>query len=141
MINKKRVSNHWREPFNFIFGRCISDKNAFGEPGGTLGPRLRSSEGSPLKKLLLEQFRGEPGGTRSRSASPDNKKSSSEDLVSREGLEPSTPSLRGSCSNQLSYRPAHSNYYTTSTIKSQYPAPNALHTYRPFETPLILCYK
>ena len=26
-------------------------------------------------------------------------------LVSREGLEPSTPSLRGSCSNQLSYRP------------------------------------
>ena len=28
-------------------------------------------------------------------------------LVSRVGLEPTTPSLRGSCSNQLSYRPAH----------------------------------
>ena len=26
-------------------------------------------------------------------------------LVSREGLEPSTPCLRGRCSNQLSYRP------------------------------------
>ena len=26
-------------------------------------------------------------------------------MVSRVGLEPTTPSLRGSCSNQLSYRP------------------------------------
>ena len=26
-------------------------------------------------------------------------------LVSREGLEPSTPGLKGPCSNQLSYRP------------------------------------
>ena len=29
----------------------------------------------------------------------------SEKMVSRVGLEPTTPSLRGSCSNQLSYRP------------------------------------
>ena len=34
-------------------------------------------------------------------------------MVSREGLEPSTPSLRGSCSNQLSYRPSPSLYYNT----------------------------
>ena len=34
------------------------------------------------------------------------------EMVSREGFEPSTPSLRGSCSNQLSYRPAHLVYYT-----------------------------
>lgn len=27
------------------------------------------------------------------------------ELVSREGLEPSTPGLKGPCSNQLSYRP------------------------------------
>ena len=27
------------------------------------------------------------------------------EMVSRVGLEPTTPSLRGSCSNQLSYRP------------------------------------
>ena len=35
-------------------------------------------------------------------------------LVSRVGLEPTTPSLRGSCSNQLSYRPKNGlPYYTT----------------------------
>ena len=34
------------------------------------------------------------------------------EMVSRVGLEPTTPSLRGSCSNQLSYRPAHLMYYT-----------------------------
>ena len=28
-------------------------------------------------------------------------------MVSREGLEPSTPGLKGPCSNQLSYRPPH----------------------------------
>ncbi len=28
------------------------------------------------------------------------------EMVSRVGLEPTTPSLRGSCSNQLSYRPS-----------------------------------
>ena len=33
-------------------------------------------------------------------------------LVSRVGLEPTTPSLRGSCSNQLSYRPSPFTYYT-----------------------------
>ena len=38
---------------------------------------------------------------------------SNSEMVSRVGLEPTTPSLRGSCSNQLSYRPAHfSNYIT-----------------------------
>ena len=39
-------------------------------------------------------------------------------LVIREGLEPSTPSLRGSCSNQLSYR-TDLLYYTTKHQKSQ----------------------
>ena len=34
-------------------------------------------------------------------------------MVSRVGLEPTTPSLRGSCSNQLSYRPAHVFYSIT----------------------------
>lgn len=32
-------------------------------------------------------------------------------LVSRVGLEPTTPSLRGSCSNLLSYRPDSLIYY------------------------------
>ena len=35
----------------------------------------------------------------------------SEKMVSRVGLEPTTPSLRGSCSNQLSYRPDSLVYY------------------------------
>ena len=35
-------------------------------------------------------------------------------VVSREGLEPSTPSLRGSCSNQLSYRPTLALLYRNS---------------------------
>ena len=43
-------------------------------------------------------------------------------LVSRVGLEPTTPSLRGSCSNQLSYRPAHLVYYITNSPFSQPPA-------------------
>ena len=44
---QKRVSYRWREPFNFIFGRCISDKNAFGEPGGT------RTHDTKLKRLVL----------------------------------------------------------------------------------------
>ena len=31
-------------------------------------------------------------------------------MVSREGLEPSTPGLKGPCSNQLSYRPRNVKY-------------------------------
>lgn len=34
-------------------------------------------------------------------------------VVSRVGLEPTTLCLRGRCSNQLSYRPAHLDYYNT----------------------------
>ena len=44
---QKRVSYRWREPFNFIFGRCISDKNAFGDPGGA------RTHDTKLKRLVL----------------------------------------------------------------------------------------
>ena len=33
-------------------------------------------------------------------------------MVSREGFEPSTPGLKGPCSNLLSYRPKYLLYYT-----------------------------
>ena len=42
------------------------------------------------------------------------------EMVSRVGLEPTTPSLRGSCSNQLSYRPAHSDNYIIKLYLLQY---------------------
>ncbi len=33
--NQKKVSYRWREPFNVIFGQCISEESACGESGGT----------------------------------------------------------------------------------------------------------
>ena len=40
-------------------------------------------------------------------------------LVSREGLEPSTPGLKGPCSNLLSYRPRVLSYYMPTLSKNQ----------------------
>ena len=78
---QKRVIYRYKSPFNFIFEPEFSTGSPVGDPGGARTlvyevPRVPKQKSSGWSKFV----------------------------VIREGLEPSTPSLRGSCSNQLSYR-------------------------------------